>query len=91
MGADEAVERVGQLDGEGVERGRGDASSVDGDLLGAHAADAGQGLGVEQDEQTGDSAVEADRVVVQEQLDVRPPAFVGEGDGGLGCGTGGCG
>jgi hypothetical protein len=46
-------------------------------------------LGEQQEEQAGDSGVEADGVVVYEQFDLGPALFVGEGDGGLAGGAGG--
>lgn len=53
------------------------------DLVGAHPSDPRQGLGEQQGEQASDADVAADRVVVQEQLDLGPAVLVGEGDLGL--------
>ncbi|TDE02799.1 hypothetical protein [Jiangella asiatica] len=80
MVADERVERCGHLQGRGVEPGQHLTAVGDGDLVGAHAADGGQRLGEQQHEQPADAGVEADRVVVQEQVDVGPSFLLGHGD-----------
>ena len=76
--------RLGKLDGDPAELEPDDPVVAGVNLIGGHAADRGDALGVEEDEQPGEAVLGLDRVIVQEPAGDVPPVLAVED----GCGSG---